>query len=197
MANIDDLDAAGPELPAARSRGFLTVLWQRKALLILATLLGLVGGSLFYWQRPPIYQSASQILIIKKQPVLPVAERMGYADDYMSTHLEVLRSPLIIERAIKKKELAALKTFEDSSDPVGQIIASLTVDAPASMRRAIASPRSVSRENTDEARPYGLSLARRTASSSSRTFMIGSVGPNVSSVMIFMEWSTSTSSVGS
>jgi len=102
MANIDDLDAAGPELPAARSRGFLTVLWQRKALLILATLLGLVGGSLFYWQRPPIYQSASQILIIKKQPVLPVAERMGYADDYMSTHLEVLRSPLIIERAIKK-----------------------------------------------------------------------------------------------
>ena len=65
------------------------------------------------------------------------------------------------------------------------------------MRRAISSPRRVSRENTEAASPYGVSLASRTASSASRTFMIGSVGPNVSSVMIFIEWSTSTSTVGS
>ena len=51
--------------------------------------------------------------------------------------------------------------------------------------------------NTDAPRPYGLSLARRTASSASATFMIGSVGPNVSSRMISIEWSTSTSTVGS
>ena len=45
-------------------------------------------------------------------------------------------------------------------------------------------------------RPYGLSLASRTASATVDTFMIGSVGPKVSSVMQAIEWSTSTSTVG-
>jgi hypothetical protein len=40
-------------------------------------------------------------------------------------------------------------------------------------------------------------LASLTASSASLTRMIGSVGPNVSSVMHAIEWSTSTSTVGS
>ena len=39
--------------------------------------------------------------------------------------------------------------------------------------------------------------ASRTASATVLTFMIGSVGPNVSSVMHSIEWSTSTSTVGS
>ena len=50
--------------------------------------------------------------------------------------------------------------------------------------------------NTEPPRPYGDSLASRIASSVSRTFMIGRVGPNVSSVIAFIEWSTSTSTVG-
>ena len=51
--------------------------------------------------------------------------------------------------------------------------------------------------HTDACRPYGESFASCSASSASRTFMIGSVGPNVSSVMHSIEWSTSTSTVGS
>jgi hypothetical protein len=51
-------------------------------------------------------------------------------------------------------------------------------------------------ENTAALSPYGLSLASRIASSTLRTFMIGNVGPNVSSVMQAIEWSTSTITVG-
>jgi hypothetical protein len=40
-------------------------------------------------------------------------------------------------------------------------------------------------------------LASVSASSASATFMIGSVGPKVSSVIAFIVWSTSTSTVGS
>jgi hypothetical protein len=40
------------------------------------------------------------------------------------------------------------------------------------------------------------SLARRTASAASRTFTIGSTGPNVSSRMICISGVTSTSTVG-
>ena len=65
------------------------------------------------------------------------------------------------------------------------------------MRRASASPRATSFVHTDAASPYSESLASRTASSASATFMIGTVGPNVSSVMHAIEWSTSTSTVGS
>ena len=54
----------------------------------------------------------------------------------------------------------------------------------------------MSLEKTDADSPYGLSLASRTASATVDTFMIGSVGPNVSSVMQAIEWSTSTSTVG-
>ena len=45
-------------------------------------------------------------------------------------------------------------------------------------------------------RPYGLSFARRIASSSESTTMIGSTGPKVSSRMTAMVWSTSTRTVG-
>jgi hypothetical protein len=40
-------------------------------------------------------------------------------------------------------------------------------------------------------------LARSIACSASATFMIGSVGPKVSSTMQLIEWSTSASTVGS
>ena len=65
------------------------------------------------------------------------------------------------------------------------------------MRRASRSPLATSLVHTDAASPYGLSLERRTPSSASATFMIGSVGPNVSSRIASIEWSTSSSSVGS
>ena len=42
-----------------------------------------------------------------------------------------------------------------------------------------------------------MSFDSRTPSSASATFMIGSVGPKVSSRMHAIEWSTSTSTVGS
>src|ERR1700754_5246770 len=75
-------------------------------------------------------------------------------------------------------------------------ITSLTLTAPQSNCTATAFARSMSLENTDADNPYGLSLASRIASSTLDTFMIGSVGPNVSSVMQAIEWSTSTSTVG-
>ena len=55
----------------------------------------------------------------------------------------------------------------------------------------------MSPENTEAPSPYGESLAAAIAASSSATFMIGSVGPNVSSVIAAIEWSTSASTVGS
>src|SRR5262245_1611754 len=125
-----DADEAGAAVGSA-SRSYAVILWQRKSLLILGIILGVLGGLLLYWQRPPVYQSTAQVLVIKKRSdPLPVAggdPRMGYVDDYMGTHMVLLRSPLIINAAINKRELASLKTFEQSSDPLAQILQSLAV----------------------------------------------------------------------
>ena len=60
------------------------------------------------------------------------------------------------------------------------------------MRSAFA----LSRVNTYADRPYGESFASRTASSSVRNVMIGSMGPNVSSRMMAMSCVTFVSTVG-
>jgi hypothetical protein len=76
-------------------------------------------------------------------------------------------------------------------------LASLTHTAPASTRRAICSPRARSFVHTEADSPNSESLASLTASSASATFMIGSVGPNVSSVMHAIVWSALAITVGS
>lgn len=127
----DSTDNALRELPPAPSRSFLAVLWRRKMLVLLGGLLGLIGGSLIYWQRPPVYQSTAQVLVIKKRSdAVPIAggdPRLAYVEDYMATHLVLLRSPLIAEGAVKKKNLASLKTFENSGNPASVVLSSLSV----------------------------------------------------------------------
>ncbi len=127
-----DSDFHEPAPPAAR--GILPILWQRKALIILGLVLGLGGGFLFYWQRQPVYQATALVLVIKKtsQPLSgpggpAVNPHLQYFEDYMPTHVVIMRSPMIIDRAIKKKDLTALKTFEDAPDPVGLILNGLAV----------------------------------------------------------------------
>jgi hypothetical protein len=73
----------------------------------------------------------------------------------------------------------------------------LTDTDPASIRRGTRFAVHRLRVHRLELSPYRESFASVTASSSSATRMMASVGPNVSSRMHFMEWSTSTGTVGS
>src|SRR5262249_36637419 len=79
----------------------------------------------------PVYQSAAQVLVVKKRadalPIQGLETSQAYYDDYVSVHIVLIKSPLIIARAVKNGELQKLKSFEGCSDPVGPIIAGLTV----------------------------------------------------------------------
>jgi len=89
------------ELPQkAAARGFLPILWQRKALVLLGLVLGLGGGFLFYLQREPVYEARSLVLVNKKHSP-PIWKKEGgntqvYFEDYMASHVIVLKSPLIV-----------------------------------------------------------------------------------------------------
>jgi capsular exopolysaccharide synthesis family protein len=112
---------------APRSGGgsLLHVLWQHRALVLFALVAGVAIGALTYSQRSPIYRATTQILVVKKQDsnVLPVAggdPRMAVMEDYVATHLLVIRSPLIVGMAVKKRNLEELKSLQGNAISVIQ-----------------------------------------------------------------------------
>jgi capsular exopolysaccharide synthesis family protein len=127
--DIDDLDGGEPR-PATASRNLLQVLWQHRSLILLAGAAGLVVGLLYYSQKPPVFQSRAQVLVVKKRSdALPVAggdPRLSFYEDYVSTHLVLIRSPLVVERAVRKKDLGALPSLAAGGDPTGAILAGLS-----------------------------------------------------------------------
>jgi uncharacterized protein involved in exopolysaccharide biosynthesis len=113
------------------SPDLLSVAWRRKWLVLLGAVTGLVVGSLYYTQCTPAYRSFAQVLVIKKRPdALPITgseARASAFEDYLATHQVLIRSPLIVGRAAKKRELQTLKMFENGADPASTIMESLAV----------------------------------------------------------------------
>ncbi len=107
----------GFEAPA-HTRSFLQVLWQRKAFVILGACLGVALGFLYHTQRATVYQSDAQILLIKNSSQLGQngQQSLSSSDDFMSTYINVIRSPIILQQAALKRDLKELKTFENTSD---------------------------------------------------------------------------------
>jgi capsular exopolysaccharide synthesis family protein len=111
--------------------------WKHKSLLLLGTVCGLALAVLFYTQKAPVYQSSARVLVIKKQPDLPVSgvdsrQGSGYIyDDYIAAQVAVIRSQLIVSRAVQKAGLGRLKSFQGQGDPTAVIIGSLSASRDA------------------------------------------------------------------
>ncbi len=124
---------SGPE-PAAPPRGgnrnFAQVLWQRRGLLVFGGIVGAALSLLAYSQRPSVYRSSAQVLVVKKQEAnaLSVAggdPRMAVMEDYVATHLIVIRSQAVIGMAVQKlKKQGELKSLQ-GREPVSTILAGL------------------------------------------------------------------------
>ena len=147
---MDDLFVeTRPSSPApvrGPSRNVLQVFWQRRWLLVLGLVLGGTFGLLGYAQRPPVYKTSAQVLVVKKQAAnaLPVAggdPRMAVMDDYVATHLILIRSPIVIERAVRKRNLGSLRSL--AGNPVGTIQAGLSATRETSKDSASAAGNNV------------------------------------------------------
>src|SRR5262249_22041259 len=113
---LDHLDDPLEVSAAPSSRNLLLVLWQRKSLVLLGLVVGVVGASLLYVQRDPVYQSSAQVFVVKKRsanlPDTGSDPRMSFYDDYVATHIELIKSPKVIKEAIHKAQLYKLKSFD-------------------------------------------------------------------------------------
>jgi len=125
----DAAEPAGPrEMEAGRglSLDWVRIFWRRKSLVILGTVVGLVGGILYYAQAPPVYESVSQVLLVKKRPeTMAGLNNLFDLQDQLPTHQTLVKSPVIIEQAIKTRKLRELASLADAEDPVEAIALSL------------------------------------------------------------------------
>jgi capsular exopolysaccharide synthesis family protein len=95
---------------------YLRVLWQRKSYVILGALVGVGLGWLYHAQK-----TTSPLPVSGGDP------RLTVIDDYMATQVGLLRSPLIVERAVHRGNLGALSSFANRGNPAGAILGGLTV----------------------------------------------------------------------
>lgn len=83
-------------------RSLMEIAWNRKSYLALGIAVGLVLALLYYAKTKPIYQSKAQVLVVKKNPTeMNLTEQRNISlEDYVATHQTLIRSPLILARAI-------------------------------------------------------------------------------------------------
>ncbi len=133
---MDDLlesdQADKPSPPRSGGRNIFQVFWQRRGLIFFGGVLGVTLAVLTYSQRPSLYRATAQVLVVKKQEgnALSVTG-MVVMDDYVATHLIVIRSQTVVKMAVNKKDLGSLKSLQ-GRDPVGTIQAGLVAAREAS-----------------------------------------------------------------
>lgn len=91
----------------------LRMVWQRKSLLLLGLIAALSLGALYYAQTTALHQSSAEVLVVRKRPEVITGDKVYAAPtgDYLATHAVLLKSPVIVERAIKDSDLGSLETF--------------------------------------------------------------------------------------
>jgi polysaccharide biosynthesis transport protein len=86
-------------------RGFGGVLLRHKLLFVLGLFLGAGACAGLYAITPKVYVSNSQLLILKKRPEGVAVETRDALDDFVGTHQGILKSPLMVDRAIRGGKL--------------------------------------------------------------------------------------------
>ena len=129
------------DVPGASHLGLFDV-WglvlRRKGLMAFGLGLGLALACLYYFQATPIYESEVQILVMQKDPNLPTqgerrydTQRPAMYEDLLSTHVQLLRSPRVVNYAVEKHQLGSLPTvaeqIKQEKDPAEYIIEELQV----------------------------------------------------------------------
>lgn len=119
--------------PEAQESGwaFLGFAWRRKWLIAFAMVVALALGYLHFLKQPAVYQSSAKMLIVKQRGSVPISGVTLQAS-YDSTHETLLRSPVIISKAVEKHDLGSLPSMRGSGNPVSRVIGGLGVSGTVS-----------------------------------------------------------------
>ncbi len=92
---------------------------RRKWLMAFATCLGIAAGVAYWFLAPPEYKSTARILVLNKDPARATStqdasgeKKEDVSENALATHLNIIKSDAIIEKALASPELAHLSTIE-------------------------------------------------------------------------------------
>lgn len=124
-----DAEPFEPTSQSLNSRDLLGIVWRRKALVLLGIVVGVVLGSFYYVVRQAVHESAAEVLVIKKRPDVVAGNemKMSHFEDYVTTHQELIKSPLIINRAIEARNLRSLNALQGEEDSTEAIVRALSI----------------------------------------------------------------------
>lgn len=130
LAQQDD----GEFLNISSAIGYARIIWRRRSLVVLGLVVALVLGSLYYVQKKPVYESSAEVLVVNKNSdaVTGDTSSQTHFEDYIATHTVLIRSPLVVEKAVQEGQLRALETFSgeqylDKQAVVEAVIQQLTI----------------------------------------------------------------------
>jgi len=109
-------------------------LWEfvrrHRILLTISTIMGAVAGGMYLEMQELVYESTAQVLVInERKSVLPVQGinvTLGYEEN-LATHSVLIRSPLVVEKAVISHKLNTLESLRNSREPIRLIISGISV----------------------------------------------------------------------
>ena len=126
---------------ADQAPGLLTVLslvCRRRRVILLSVLTAIMAAGLYCFFAPPEFMSDTAILVIKKNPSLPLPRTDSkqevdpyIGDDLLATHMLILVSPTVVDNALSNNGLDQLpsivSSLDDHQTPTEYVIDNLRV----------------------------------------------------------------------
>ncbi|HZZ79798.1 MAG TPA: hypothetical protein VFE62_14870 [Gemmataceae bacterium] len=106
---------------------WLSLGWRRKGLIFACVIFGIVVSGIIGFSMPRTYQSNAQLSIIKK-PVTGIDARP--IEEHVTPPQDLLRSPMLIDRAIQTKGICANREDMDAVDAIKQDLAVTAMRGP-------------------------------------------------------------------
>ncbi len=112
----DPFDEAAP-----REFDIVKIALRYKWLLVIGLLSGLAVGQVAFLKLGPEYNAIVQILVSRRAQV-PDRDGTAQAWSERAEHLSIIRSAMLVEKAIETGKLLKLPTLQNSNDPVDDIL---------------------------------------------------------------------------
>lgn len=141
--SFDSVAATNAVAPSPGQVNFFDVVRRRWFLILMLMVIGGFAGYLYQTQRAPIYQASCRVLVERKQNNLPldVLQALGSAsspmDQLLLTHMEIIRSPMVLSEAAKDTRLASLSIFSGKGDIASTILYGLSVNRPKTRENVV------------------------------------------------------------
>lgn len=100
--------------------------WRQKWIVLLLGLVGVACGYLYFLRQVPLYESLARVLIVKPAVKMPI-QGVELDSVYDSTHESLISSPLVLERAVKRLNLASMPSLAAAGSPLAAILQDIKV----------------------------------------------------------------------